>query len=98
MRIDVRIALAAKRGADLVDGLTIGGELERPLDDPFFHDRGLAGFVGCVKQLGSMTGRQNAMSERHKVQSLLAAARQTADRRDARAAWARETAAAWRQA
>jgi len=38
------------------------------------------------------------MSERHKVQSLLAAARQTADRRDARAAWARETAAAWRQA
>jgi len=38
------------------------------------------------------------MTAEQTIQNLLAAARQPADRKDARAAWARETAAKWREA
>jgi len=38
------------------------------------------------------------MTAKQTIQTLLAAARARADRKDARAAWARETAAKWREA
>ena len=38
------------------------------------------------------------MNFRHTIRALLAGAAQTAEHRDARAAWVRETAAAWREA